>query len=452
MVPLFVYSGEMAKRIAIVGSGISGSLCARLLATEHHVTLFEAADCLGGHTHTVDLEAFGETWPVDTGFMVFNDRTYPNFIRMLQLLGIESQPSDMSFSVHCPRTGLEYQGSSLNGLFAQRSNLFRPRFLRMLKGIGKFNRQAQRVLEEPDEGLTLGAWIEQCNAASIGSENIPAEVIEHYLVPMTAAIWSAPPQAMMEFPIKFLAHFLQNHGLLQIYDRPQWQTIPGGARRYLEALLHPLGECVRINSPVTSVRRTEQGARIVVAEQDPFEFDAVVLASHAPQSLGVLEQATKVEQEVLGAFQYQANEAYLHVDENWMPKRRRAWASWNYRLAKDPSLPASLTYDLSRLQQHQTPSPILQTLNPNEPIDSSKVLQALKFDHPLFDSSTYTAQQKHDQLHVDGKVFYCGAYWGYGFHEDGVVSALKVCQEFNLQLESLSQPCIAASTKAESIT
>ena len=216
--------------------------------------------------------------------------------------------------------------------------------------------------------------------------------------------------------------------------------------------VHPLGDCVRINSPVTAVRRTDEAVRVVVAGQETLEFDAVVLASHAPQSLAMLEDATALEQDVLGAFRYQSNEAYLHVDQHWMPTRQRAWASWNYRLAKDPSLPASLTYDLSRLQNHPTPQPILQTLNPNEAIDSSKVLQKLTFAHPLYDSNTYAAQEKHDQLHADGQVLFCGAYWGYGFHEDGVASALKVCQKFGIDLESLSKPCIVASTKAESIT
>jgi len=420
----------MPKRIAIIGSGISGSLCARLLATQHKVTLLEAASRLGGHTHTVDVEAFGNTWSVDTGFMVFNDRTYPNFMRLLERLGIESQPSDMSFSVHCPRTELEYQGSSLNGLFAQRRNLLRPRFYRMVRDILRFNRQAPQLLDvDGPEEITLAEYLDQ-NAYS-------TEFAEHYLLPMTAAIWSAPPQAMMTFPIKFLAQFLQNHGLLQVFDRPQWRTIPGGARRYLDALLNPLGAAVRINSRVTQVRRVSTGILVMVEGHPRQLFDAVVLATHAPQSLALLYQPSPLEQAVLGAFEYQTNEAYLHFDQKVLPQRSRAWASWNYRLSADASQPASLTYHLSRLQQVPSPLPILQTLNPTESPDPTKVLNKLTFQHPLFNSSTHKAQQQHQQLHQDEKIFYCGAYWRYGFHEDGVQSALEVCQHFGITLEDL---------------
>ena len=442
----------MGKRIAVVGSGISGSLCARLLATEHEVTLLEAGDTLGGHTHTIDVEAFGQTWSADTGFMVFNDRTYPNFIRMLQLLGIDSQASDMSFSVHVASTGLEYQGSSLNGLFAQRRNLLRPSFFRMLSGIMTFNYYARQLLDTPDDGLTLQDWIDQCNDDYVNAEFIDQEVIDHYLLPMTSAIWSAPREAMMEFPVRFLARFLENHGLLQVYNRPQWRTIPGGARRYLQALLHPLGDSVRNHSRVTSVARVDQGVRLTINDQEQLACDTVVLASHAQQSLAMLESPTSLERETLGAFRYQSNDAYVHLDEKLLPTRRRAWASWNYRLGDDPTQPAAVTYDLSRLQRLATPTPILQTLNPTDPIEPSKVLQKLQFEHPLFDASTHTAQTQHDRLHEDGKVFFCGAYWGYGFHEDGVVSALKVCEHFGINLDRLVAPCKVASTKAESST
>jgi len=421
----------MSLRIAVVGSGISGSLCARLLATQHEVTLFEAAATAGGHTHTVDVEAFGSTWSVDTGFMVFNDRTYPNFIRMLELLGVASQPSDMSFSVACRRTGLEYQGSSLNGLFAQRSNLMRPSFYRMLRDIFRFNREAPRVLETADDELTLAAFLDK--------NSYSREFAQHYLLPMTAAIWSAPPAAMAEFPIKFLAQFLQNHGLLQVFDRPQWRTITGGARNYSQALLAPLGGSVRTNCPVTSVRRTSDGVEIV-ASDEPQPFDAVVLATHAPQSLSMLEEPSSLVKEVLAAFEYQTNSAVVHFDDAMLPRRRSAQASWNYRLSADASRPASLTYDLSRLQNVPSPQPILQTLNPTEPIDPAKVVQRLQFDHPLFNRNTRQAQQQHEQLHGDRKIYYCGAYWGYGFHEDGVVSALKVCKHFGIQLEDLTPP------------
>ncbi len=431
-----------ALRIAVVGSGISGSLCARLLATRHEVTLLEAADRVGGHTQTLEVEAFGEMWPVDTGFMVFNDRTYPQFSRMLELLGIEAQASDMSFSVCCPRTGLEYQGSSLDGLFAQRSNLLSPRFYRMLKDIFCFNRAARRSIDSATADVPLREFLR--------AESYSQEFIQQYLLPMTAAIWSAPPEAMLEFPASFLFDFLQNHGLLQIFARPQWQTIPGGARGYLWALLHPLGDLVRTSSPVTSIKRLEKGVQVAVAGRESIEFDAVVLATHAPQAMAMLSEPTKTQKEVLGAFRYQPNEAYLHTDLSLLPSRRKAWASWNYRLSEEPDRPASVTYDLSRLQNVSSPQPLLQTLNPTQPIDTTKVLQKLQFEHPLFDKNTRQAQQQRDRLHEDGKIFFCGAYWGYGFHEDGVQSALAVCRHFKVILEDLAQPCIAVSTKAES--
>lgn len=435
----------MRRRIAIVGSGISGALCARLLATKHEVVLLEADDTVGGHAHTVDVAAFGQSWPVDTGFMVFNDRTYPNFVRMLELLGIESRNSDMSFSVHCQRTGLEYQGSSLNGLFAQRLNLLRPSFYRLLAGIFKFNRQIRSTLQSEDGETTLEQWIAQSKA-------IDPDVFDKYLLPMTAAIWSAPPQALMRFPVSFLARFLENHGLLQIYDRPQWKTIVGGSRRYLAALLHPLGNSVRTNSPVTKVRRTDQGVELEISAVQSERFDAVVLATHAPQSLGMLEAPSAAEQDILSCFRYQSNDAVVHLDTTLLPTRRRAWASWNYRLADDTSLPASVTYDLSHLQGHYTSTPILQTLNPNQSIESTKVIRQLPFEHPLFDTQAYAAQQRRDELHEDGKIYYCGAYWRYGFHEDGVLSALDVCAHFDIDLEHLTRPCIAASTKVASNT
>ena len=286
------------KRIAIIGSGISGLVCARLLATEHDVVLYEAADHLGGHNHTVDVEAFGKTRTVDTGFMVFNDRTYLNFARMLELLGIEAQPSDMSFSIRCTSTGLEYQGSSLNGLFAQRRNLLRPRFYRMLYDILRFNRSAPELLQSADDELSLREYLRE--------QKFSDEFANYYLLPMTAAIWSAPAECVTEFPARFLVQFLHNHGLLQIRDRPRWQTIPGGARRYVQALVNPLGDAVRINSQVTSARRENGGITLAVNHDQVERFDHVVFACHAPQALKILTDTTPAETKILGAFRYQA--------------------------------------------------------------------------------------------------------------------------------------------------
>ena len=425
--------------MAVVGSGISGLLCARLLATRHDVTLFEANETLGGHTRTVDVETFGSTWAVDTGFMVFNDHTYPNFIRMLDILGIDSQESDMSFSVRCERTSLEYQGSSLNGLFAQRANLLRPRFYRMLADIVRFNRRSIGFLKEENTSISVKEFL----AENKFSESFAS----HYLLPMTAAIWSAPTEGILDFPANFLLRFLQNHGLLQLRNRPQWKTIPGGAKRYVHRLAEPLGERMRINSSVTSAVRHEAGVSLTVAGEVVDDFDHVVFASHAPQTLQILQNATPEEIDILSKFQYQRNIAILHTDTSQLPSHKRAWASWNYRSNGDSRQPVSVTYDLSRLQRVHSPTPILLTLNPCTQIAKHSILREMSFDHPLFTDATHRARKSIDDLHKDGRIFFCGAYWGYGFHEDGVRSALQVCSHFGIDLEDLSSPCKAAYTK-----
>lgn len=429
-------------RLAVIGSGISGSLAAHLLCHEHEVQLFEAQDQPGGHTCTVDVEAFGQQYAVDTGFMVFNERTYPNFCRLLRQLDVPSRDSDMSFSVCCQRTGLEYQGSSLNGLFAQRRNLWRPAFYGLLRDILRFNRQSLELLAGESAGPTMGQYLSERRYGRL--------FIDQYLVPMAAAIWSCRPRRLLEFPARFLVAFFQNHGLLQLRNRPQWKTIPGGARSYLHKLLAPLGNGLRLGTPVKRVERHEDHVAIWPAGGQAERFDQVVFAAHADQVLRMLADADRLERDLLSAFPYQRNEAVLHTDTSQLPRRRRAWASWNYRVTDSLDRPVSVTYDLSRLQGLDSPSPILLTLNPADGpegrIDPRRILRHFAFEHPAYHLGSPAAQRRHQQLNGLRRTWYCGAYWGYGFHEDGVNSALAVARAFGKNLDS----CTVACTKVVS--
>lgn len=430
-------------RIAVIGTGISGALAARLLSTSHDVTVFEANDYAGGHTHTVDVSLAGTTYPVDTGFMVFNQRTYPNFCRLLSLLEVPSRPSDMSFSVRCSRSGWEYQGSSLNGIFAQRLNAVRPSFLRMLADINKFNRRGRQAAsaQSIDPTASVGDFLAECG--------VGAAFVERYLIPMAAAIWSSEPARILDFPAQFMIGFFANHGLMQLRDRPQWRTIIGGSRRYMEALLDPIRSTVRLNCPVESVRRGEQEVTLTHSGGADETFDQVVFASHADQTLEMLSDATSREQQILSAFPYQPNEAVLHTDSRLLPRRRHAWASWNYHIPRERERAVSVTYDLSRLQGHSSEEPILLTLNDAAGIDPDKIIKVIQYHHPAFGRESLAAQQRVDEIScLSTRTHFCGAYWRFGFHEDGVRSALRVAQSFGIQLDA----CTAASTKESSLT
>lgn len=427
-------------RIAIIGAGVSGSLAARLLAAEHDVALFEAADYAGGHANTVDVSLGSQIFPVDTGFMVFNRRTYPQFCRLLEMLRIRSQPSDMSFSVRCSRSGLEYSGSSLNGLFAQRRNLLRPSFVRMLNDIRRFNALARSAAGQDNlgDGLTMGDFLARCG--------VGRRFIDQYLTPMAGAIWSTRPRAILDFPAKFMIGFFANHGLLQLRDRPQWRTIVGGSRTYVEALLRPITAHVHLRRPVESVARTVNDVRVTPVGEPSECFDEVVFALHADDALRLLEDPSEDEREILGAFPYQSNEAILHTDQSLLPRRRRAWSSWNYHIADAQTTTAAVTYDLSRLQRHPGAQPLLLTLNENHSIEPAKVLRRFGYRHPAYSQASIAAQRNYDLIGGRRRTHYCGAYWGYGFHEDGVVSALRVARSFGIELEA----CTAASTKEKS--
>ena len=407
---------------------------ARLLADDHDVHLFEANSYVGGHTHTVDVEVGGTRYPADTGFMVFNDRTYPNFIRMLDWLEVPSRASDMSFSVRCDRTGLEYQGGTLLGLFAQRRNLFRPSFYRMIRDILRFNREAPSLLDAEDESITLDDYLRD--------HQYSTQFVNHYLAPMGASIWSTPSGRFRQFPARYTVGFFRNHGLLQVRDRPQWKTILGGAVKYVEALLRPLGDRVRLNCPVERVQR--QGEQVTVTPRDGESevFDCVVMAAHSDQSLAMLADPSPAEQEILGAIPYQENEIVLHTDTSVLPRTRRAWASWNYYMLASEESEVTLTYNLNQLQGHKSAEPILETLNPTITIDPAKVLARMTYHHPIYSVQAIDAQRRYAEISGQRGTYFCGAYWGYGFHEDGVRSALAVADCFGKSLET----CIAAST------
>lgn len=425
-------------RIAVIGGGISGNVAARLLALAHNVTLFESEARPGGHARTLDITVAGTPFAVDTGFMVFNERTYPNFCRLLELLKIECADTDMSLSVRCDGDGVEFQGSSLNGLFAQRRNLFRPAFLRMLADILRFNRDAARWMTRDLGAVTVGELLHEHGYGNW--------FVSRYLIPMTAAIWSCPACRILEFPAHFLLGFLHNHGLLQVAGQPQWKYVPGGSRRYVEALLEPLGDRVVTGTEVVAVRRLHELVEVSFRDRPSQSFDAVVLACHADRTLAILSDADGVERHILGSFPYQDNLALVHTDASLLPVLDRAWASWNYRVSSDESTPVAVTYDLSRLQSLKSPSPILLTLNGEDRVDPALVIDRHVFRHPMFTSASVAAQGQHSAINGRRRTYFCGAYWGYGFHEDGVNSALAVARCFGLGWDQWKAVCTRASS------
>lgn len=411
--------------IAIIGSGISGLVAAYLLSRRHEVTLFEAGSKLGGHTNTIEVPTANGLLAIDTGFIVYNDRTYPNFIRLLDQLGVATQPSDMSFSVQCARTGLEYNGDTLNTLFAQRRNLLRPAFYSMLREILRFNANAPKLLQTSQSGsLTLGAYLKE--------QRFAQSFIEQYIIPMGAAIWSTAPPQMLEFPARTFIQFFQNHGLLSIRDRPQWRVIQGGSCRYIEKLVAQSRFSTRLNTPVEQVTRTDSAVQISTA--DGIEtFDHVILAAHSDQSLAMLADASAAERQILGTIAYQPNEAVLHTDISLLPHNRRAWASWNCHLDA-ANEQVALTYHMNRLQSLPGTTQYCVTLNRTAAIAEAQILRKIRYHHPVFNAAAIAAQKRHAEINGQRRTYYCGAYWGYGFHEDGVNSALAVCRTFGIEL------------------
>jgi predicted NAD/FAD-binding protein len=407
-------------KIAIVGTGIAGNVAAYVLRKDHDITVYEAADYVGGHTNTVDVVEQGRTLAIDTGFIVFNDKTYPNFIRILDEIGQPSQPSVMSFSVQAGSGKLEYCGTSLDTLFAQRGNFLRPSFHRMIRDILRFNRESPEAAERaPDE--PLGLFLER--------NGYSEEFRDHYLVPMAAAIWSAEPVAVGDMPLAFLVRFFGNHGLLQLKDRPQWRVIKGGSREYVTRLVEGHRERIRLGTPVTSIRRSGDRVEVASAAGDVELFDSVFIACHSDQALRMLSDPTPQEREILGAIRFQDNEAVLHTDVGLMPRRRKAWAAWNYHVPEVDTGHVSVTYHMNTLQSLDAKRDYLVTLNNTQSVSPGRIIRRVEYQHPVYTLDSVAAQQRQVEINCD-RTFFCGAYWRNGFHEDGVVSALDAIAHF----------------------
>ena len=426
----------MTKRIAIIGSGISGLTSAHLLSKEYDVTVFEANDYIGGHTATKNVEVEGRQYAIDTGFIVYNDWTYPNFIKLMDTLGIESQKTEMSFSVRNLRSGLEYNGNTINTLFAQRRNLLSPSFWRLVLDILKFNKVCKQALKDKidTDNITLIEFIHQ--------HKLSEQFIQNYILPMCAAIWSTSLEASANFPLSFFLKFFNNHGLLNVTNRPQWHTLIGGSSTYIKPLTADFSDRIRLSCPVSSVKKSLAGYEIETTEQSE-HFDEVIFACHSDQALAMLELTSfdnaysAALQNVLEAIPYAMNEVVMHTDTSVLPKRNLAWASWNYSISgnsEQAAAPAAVTYNMNILQRIESDTTFCVTLNNTESIDPSKVLGTYYYAHPQFSPAMVSAQKRRDEIcGVDG-LHFCGAYWYNGFHEDGVRSALDVCKRFGASL------------------
>ena len=413
-------------KIAIIGSGISGLTCAYLLHQEHEISIFEANDYIGGHTHTIDVDLPTGNFKLDTGFIVFNNKTYPNFSKLLNQLNVAIQATDMSFSVSCDATGLEYNGSSLNQVFAQRRNLVSPKFYRLLFDIWQFNKAAKKLLLAPNHQISVSDYLKNAGYSHIFSE--------HYLLPMAGALWSAPTNKVAKMPLHFLLNFLANHGLLSFTDHLQWQTIKGGSARYVDQLTAGFKEKIFLQTAISKVHRSAEKVLLTTAQNEQLAFDQVIFANHSDQALALLSDATSVEHEILGAITYQTNDVVLHYDRTLLPKEPRAIASWNYQRLAQSSTTATLTYYLNKLQNLTAPYDFCVTLNQTHAIDPDKILGRFTYEHPQYNLKTLQAQKLHKKVSGYNRTHFCGAYWGYGFHEDGVNSALVVCDYFGAKL------------------
>jgi predicted NAD/FAD-binding protein len=408
-------------RVAIIGTGIAALGAAHRLHPDHDITLFEASSYVGGHTATVNVEACGGTWAVDTGFIVFNEWTYPNFVALMRELGVAWQPSNMSFSLRCERSGLEYNGTSLDTVFAQRRNLLRPSFLRMLTEILRFNATAAAALRADEDELTLGEFLRR--------HRYSQQFIDLYVIPMGRAIWSASAAAMLVFPARFFVEFFGRHGFLSVNDRPTWLAICGGSRNYVHRLSAPFRQRIRLNTAVTGVHRNAAQVMLRTAAGHVEHFDHVILACHADQALALLEDPSAQEREVLRAFPYQENEVLLHTDARLLPRTPRARAAWNYHLLAEDRERVAITYDMNRLMSLTAPVKFLVTINRSEAIDPRSVLRSFTYHHPVYTPDAVRAQQRRAEISGVNRTSYAGAYWGAGFHEDGLVSGYRAAAE-----------------------
>lgn len=428
-------------KIAIIGGGISGLSAAYLLNQQHDVTVFEKADRIGGHTATIDFELDGSEYAIDTGFIVYNDWTYPNFIKLLDRLGVQRQATSMGFSVHCEESGLEYAGHNLNTLFAQRKNVLSPKFWRLIRNILRFNKDALSDLENNliDENISLGDYLKLNGYAD--------EFSRLYLIPMGAAIWSMSCEKMKSFPLKFFVTFFKNHGLLSVKNRPTWRVISGGSKQYIGPLTESFKDRIVLNSDIASVKRLECFADIAEASVDDIQnsvairfndgrtefFDQVVFACHSDEALALLVDCSRDERDVLGSIDYENNRVTLHWDDSVLPKNKRTWSSWNYCLGLDSSVPPTLSYNMNILQGLSDDKTFCVTLNDVERIDKNKVIGEYVYAHPQFSLAGEVAKSSWRKIN-GGNTWFCGAYWRNGFHEDGVYSAVRVANAFGISL------------------
>lgn len=422
------------KRIALVGTGIAGMSCAHKLYPHADIQVFEREDRVGGHTNTVDAAEGEKAVPIDTGFMVYNEVTYPLLVRLFGELGVETMETDMSFAVHhCPDQ-LYFKGSDLSSLFAQRKNLFRPKFWGMLRDILRFNKAAQAFLEsKPDAELSLRSFVEQ--------QGLGRPFLRYYLLPMTSAIWSTPPDEMLNFPALTLMTFLRNHGLLGVNTHFQWRTVKGGSRNYRDRLIAPFLDRFHLSRPVRSVKRTDSGVEITDASGLKEQFDAVVIATHADEALGVLENPDEDQQRLLSVFKYSDNGILLHTDEQVMPPSTKAWASWNYRLDHDAQgrIEASTHYWMNSLQKVSEKVPYFVSVNGHDHVAPEKIIRRLNYTHPQFNRATTMAQRELHRLNQTGPVYFCGSYFRYGFHEDALMSGYAAAERI-LNPSSSNEP------------
>ena len=412
-------------KIAVIGAGISGMLAAYLLHDEHDVTVFEANDYIGGHTNTIDVRIGDRTYAVDTGFIVFNQKTYPNFVKLLQRLKVPWQKSNMSFSVHCEKTGFEYSPTSISTLFAQRGNILRPWFWNMIREVFAFRKQLEHTAEL-DENITLDSYL--------SDKGYSKKFTDYFIIPMGAAIWSANPEVFKDFPARMFARFFLNHGFLNVHDQPQWLVIQGGSREYVKALTKSFRDCIRINCCIDQIKRFSDRVEVTKSDGNLERFDHVIIATHSNQALKMLADPTEAEREVLGAIPYQKNEVVLHTDITMLPKRRRIWSSWNYFIPSELNAKVVLTYNMNILQSLESESEFCVTLNQKQNIDASKIKKNLEYAHPVYQPRTLIAQHRYQEISGINRTHYCGAYWGNGFHEDGVKSALAACNYFGKSL------------------
>lgn len=421
----------MTKNVAIIGTGISGLTCGYLLNKTADITVYEANDYIGGHTATKKIIDDGIERNIDTGFIVFNDWTYPRFIKLMKQLDVAYQPTEMSFSVTSKKANIEYNGNTINSLFAQRRNILRPRFWRIVRDILKFNKACKAFVAEKRDtaSMTLQDVINELKLSD--------DFARYYILPMCAAIWSASLAQTRQFPLTFFLQFFNNHGLLNISDRPQWYTIKGGSSTYIPPLIASFQDKIKLSCGVTNVKKVGDTWQVTDTSGAQAIFDHVIFACHSDQALAMLDTPTDAQQAVLGAIGFAENDVVMHKDTNQLPKRKLAWASWNYRLKDDAGeeeRPASVTYDMNILQRLDAPNTYCVTLNNTDEIDTSALLGSYQYAHPQFSEVMVNAQQRRSQICGLDNLHFCGAYWYNGFHEDGVHSALDVCERFGVNL------------------